>query len=261
MKLLSISGINRLPVDEKEAIFISFIPEILLDRFHIPCDFTDPVGNRLLEIDSDSGSADFSLRLKSSYADQDPLLYAHVTDTMNRQIHVLLYIVNDPTSPRFDVDVMPDGTSTEFGTFRRNIQAEELAMEAGLAPGQIRRGLRVLKHSIKSFETFASALRHDLFFIEPLYYHNAVIFERYGFSYMKGRRIMEGIDFGFEPGEAISRLLNSSSPFRLPEYARSIRGRSWAIHDGILGHAFTDVTMYKVVEKVAGINTFPNSEW
>ncbi len=261
MKLRSISGINRLPVDEKESIYISFIPEILLDRFHIPSDFTDPEGNRLLKIHSDPGSADFSLRLKSSYADQDPLLYAHVTDTLNRQIHVLLYIVNDPTSPRFDVDVMPDGSSTRFGIFRRNIQAEELAMKAGLAPGQIRRGLRVLKHSIKSFETFAIALGHDLFFIEPLYYHIAVIFERYGFSYMKGRRFMESINFGFEPEESLIKLLDFSSPFRLLEQARSIRGRSWAIHDGILGHAFTDVIMYKAVGKAAGINTFPNSKW
>ena len=261
MKLRSISGINRLPVDEKESIYISFIPEILLDRFHIPSDFTDPEGNRLLKIHSDPGSADFSLRLKYSYADQDPLLYAHVTDTLNRQIHVLLYIVNDPTSPRFDVDVMPDGSSTRFGIFRRNIQEEELAMKAGLAPGQIRRGLRVLKHSIKSFETFAIALGHDLFFIEPLYYHIAVIFERYGFSYMKGRRFMESINFGFEPEESLIKLLDFSSPFRLLEQARSIRGRSWAIHDGILGHAFTDVIMYKAVGKAAGINTFPNSKW
>jgi hypothetical protein len=37
----------------------------------------------------------------------DPILYAHLTDTINGQIHVLLYILNDPDSPRFDVDKMP----------------------------------------------------------------------------------------------------------------------------------------------------------
>jgi hypothetical protein len=29
----------------------------------------------------------------------DPILYAHLTDTMNGQIHVLLYILNDPMLP------------------------------------------------------------------------------------------------------------------------------------------------------------------
>jgi len=42
----------------------------------------------------------------------DPLLYGHLTDTLNGQIHILLYILNDPASPRFDVDRLPDGTAT-----------------------------------------------------------------------------------------------------------------------------------------------------
>lgn len=252
---------NRLPEEEKEAIYTSFIPQVLLDQFDIPGDFRDANRNRLLEIECAPGTNDFILRLKHNFDEPDPLVYSHVTDTMNRQIHVLLYIVNDPFSQRFDVDVMPDGTSTQFGIFRRNLDAEEAAMEAGLAPGQVRSGLRVFKHTIPCFENFVYSLGHDLFFAEPLYYHNAVIFERYGFSYVKGRSLMERINTGFCTGEEFEQQLNLSSPFRHPDYAKSIRGRSWAIHDGILGRFFTDVTMYKSFEKSAGVNTFPDAIW
>ena len=113
----------------------------------------------------------------------DPVLYGHLTDTVNGQVHVLLYVLNDPESPRFDVDKMPDGRPTKFGTLMRNIQAERAALEAGLAPGQVRRGPRLLNPAIIAFEKFVESLGHDMYFIEPLYYHNAVIFERYGFNY------------------------------------------------------------------------------
>lgn len=257
----SISGINRLPQREKEAIYTRFIPKILLERFNIPEDFTDESGNRLLEITCEPDTSDFVLRLKHKYDSRDALLYSHVTDTMNRQIHVLLYIVNDPDCRRYDVDVMPDGSPTQFGIFRRNLAAEQAAMDAGLAPGQIRCGLRSMKEAVESFEAFVSELGHDLFFAEPLHYHNAIVFEKYGFAYMKGRRLMESIHRGFSEGGPLALCLDGSSPFRQPEFINSIRGRSWAIHDGILGHAYTEVTMYKSIGKVADINTFPGAAW
>jgi hypothetical protein len=90
--------------------------------------------------------------LRHEYEARDPLLYAHLTDTITGQVHVLLYVVNDPESPRFDVDKMPDGKPTEFGTFRRNLSAEIAAQEAG-GPGQVRRGLRMLQHSIQALRS------------------------------------------------------------------------------------------------------------
>lgn len=257
----SISGINRLPQKEKEAIYARFIPKILLQRFEIPEDFVDKDGNRLLEIRCEPNTSDFILRLKHNFDARDPLLYSHVTDTLNRQIHVLLYIVNDPNCQRYNVDIMPDGSPTQFGIFRRNLVAEEQAMNAGMAPGQIRCGLRTMKEAVESFEDFVTDLGHDLFFAEPLHYHNAIVFEKYGFSYMKGRRLMEDIHRGFTSGGPLSLSLDCSTPFRQPEFTNSIRGRSWAIHDGVLGHAYTDVTMYKSVGKTAGINTFPDAVW
>ena len=55
--------------------------------------------------------------------------------------------------------------------------------------------------------------------------------------------------------------LDGSNSFRQLEAANSIRKRSWAIHDGILGEPFTNVTMYKRLGKSAGINTAPDCKW
>ena len=55
--------------------------------------------------------------------------------------------------------------------------------------------------------------------------------------------------------------LDGSNPFRSAKAAHSIRLRSWAIHDGILGEPFTNVTMYKRAGKHAGINTSPDCGW
>jgi acetoin utilization protein AcuC len=173
----------------------------------------------------------------------------------------LLYILNDPESPRFDVDRMPDGSPTRFGTLQRNLNAEQAAMEAGLVPGQVRRGLRLLHQAMDAFEGFVASLGHDVYFVEPLYYHNAVIFERYGFSYQMGKRRMESIHSGFAEGGELRQRLDDSNPFRSSKAANGIRLRSWAIHDGVLGESFTNVTMYKQVGKSANINTTPGCEW
>jgi hypothetical protein len=257
----SIGAVNLLPQEKRESIYSRFIPQTLLDQFNIPPTFKDEEGRELLSIRCRSGTSDVVLDLRHEYGAIDPLLYAHLTDTLSGQIHVLLYIVNDPNSLRFNVDRMPDGTPTEFGSARRNIPAEIAAMEAGLAPGQVRQGLRILKHSIAAFEDFVTSLNHDMYFNEPLFYHNAVIFERYGFAYQKGRRLMEEIQAGFEPDGVLTACLDESTPFRQPSARISIRGRSWAIHDGILGKPFTEVTMYKRTGEHAGLNTFPGGTW
>ena len=261
MKPKSIASINQLQSKEKEAIYTRFIPETLLQQFEIEADFIDAEGRSLLTLRSNEGSTDVVLDLRHEFGAQDPLLYTHLSDTMNGQIHVLLYIVNDPNSPRFGVDKMPDGTPTKFGVFRRNLIEEEKAIEAGLAPGQVRQGLRLLKHAIPAFDDFVQALGHEMYFIEPLSYHNAIVFERYGFSYQKGRRLMMRINEGFQPDSDLYLKLNNSTPFRKSSFAQSIRGRSWAIHDCILEEPYTDVTMYKKIGKNAGLSTFPDANW
>lgn len=255
----TIGGINRLPEEEKRQIYSQVIPPELLDRFHLPAVNSIRLQS-LLKFDFEPGSTDVEMSLFHEKRFPDPILYGHLTDTMNGQIHVLLYILNDPDSPRFDVDRMPDGRKTRFGTLMRNLEAEEAALKAGLAPGQVRSGLRMLSDAIVSFENFIESLGHDMYFVEPLYYHNAVIFERYGLAYQMGRRQMEAYHAGFSEGGQYVPLLGGS-PFRRPEAVNSIRLRSWAIHDGILGEPFTNVTMYKKIGKPAGINTTPGCGW
>ena len=258
MQPSTIGGINKLPEEEKRAIYARYIPKELIERFNLP----DLVAHTdLLQFRFAEGSSDVEMRLYHQAGFPDPVLYAHLADTLNGQIHVLLYILNDPAAPRFDVDRMPDGSPTRFGTLKRNQEAERAALENGLAPGQIRRGLRLLQPATAAFEDFITSLGHDLYFIEPLYYHNAVIFERYGFAYQVGKRRMERIHAGFQEGGELHQKLDASDPFRPPQAAHSIRLRSWAIHDGILGETFTDITMYKQIGRSANISTTPGCEW
>jgi hypothetical protein len=257
----TISGINLLPEPEKRAIYARMIPSELLQRFGLSPTLHDSEQRDLLELNAPAGSTTSEMSLWHQYGFPDPILYGDITDSLTGQVHILLYVLNDPSSPRFDVDRMPDGQPTNFGILSRNLPAEQAAMEYGLAPGQIRRGLRMLGEAIQSFEVFVASLGHDLYFAEPLYYHNAYIFERYGFAYQRGRRLMERIQTGFQPGGDLHSRLDGSSPFRKPEAAGSIRLTSWALHDGLLGEPFTNVTMYKEVGKQAGVNTRPNCNW
>ena len=258
MNQSTIGGINKLPEEEKRSIYSRYIPRELIERYDLP-GLTER--QDLLQFRFAEGSSDVEMRLYHQPDFPDPVLYAHLSDTLSGQIHVSLYILNDPESPRFDVDRMPDGSPTRFGTLKRNLEAEKAAMEYGLAPGQVRRGLRLLRSATDAFEQFVISLGHDMFFIEPLYYHNAVISERHGYAYQMGKRRMEAIHAGFQEGGELHQRLEDSNPFRSAQAANSIRLRSWAIHDGILGEPFTDVTMYKRVGKAADINTTPGCEW
>jgi hypothetical protein len=254
----TIGGINQLPDEEKRAIYARYIPKELIEKFSLP----ELVGHKdLLQFRFADGSSDVEMRVYHQAGFQDPVLYAHLADTLSGQIHVLLYILNDPNSPRFDVDRMPDGSPTRFGTLKRNLDAEKAALENDLAPGQVRRGLRLLRPAMAAFEEFITSLGHDMYFIEPLYYHNAVIFERYGFAYQMGKRRMEEIHTGFQNGGGLRQRLDDSTPFRSPQAADSVRLRSWAIHDGILGEPFNNITMYKRVGHPANISTTAGCEW
>jgi len=261
MAASTIGGVNLLKEAEKVEIYTRLIPLELMERFKIPSSFKDKDGRSLLFFKFKPGNTDVEMKLFHQFDYPDPILYGHLTDTLSGQIHVLLYILNDPSARRFDVDRLPDGQETRFGTFLRNLAAEEAAMREGLAPGQVRSGLRLLPAAILKFEEFVASLGHQVYFAEPLYYHNAILFERYGFSYQVGRKIMERIETGFLPDGELTQSLNGSTPFRSHSAGNSVRLRSWAIHDGILGEPFTNVTMFKHVGRSAGINTCPSCGW
>jgi len=256
----SIGGINELPGERRRQVYESLIPLDVLLRFQIdPETLAQPADSPLFQIVPRSSSVELYLRHRPDAP--DPLLYLQLADTTTNQIEVVLFMVNDPHAERFATDRLPDGTPTHLGTMGRHVEEEIKAMEAGLAPGQVRRGLRLTRDLMPILEGFVAALRHDAFYIQPLAYHNAILFERLGFAYALGLGRMEWIHREFTPGGLLYARLDGSTPFRMPEAAASVRGRSWAIHDGILDAPYTGIKMYKRVGIHAGVVTFPEAVW
>jgi len=217
--------------------------------FNIREDLVDSQGNDLFQLNCPPGSSAAELALFTSVGARDPVIFGHLADTIHSQLHILIYGMNDINTPRYDVDSLPDGTKTNFGYNQRNLEAEEKALLAGLAPGQLYRGPHLFQESLRQFESFVACMGQELFFVEPLYYHIAIIFEAYNFHYQSGKRLMEKIDSGFSENGDLVPLLDGSTPFRQPRAAGHLRLRSWAVHDNILGKPFSNVTMYKYIDK------------
>lgn len=257
----SIREINDLPEPEKRAIYLTLLPDWLFTSYNLDHDNLTIDGQVAVRFRYPNGSRALEISVKRRPSDVDPILYLNMADTFNNQLLVLLVVVNDPDSERYNIDVDEHGNPSHLGTVGRNLSAEEAAMKAGLAPGQIRKGLRSFRQAVPLFEDFVRAMGHDMFLIEPLAYHNAIVFERYGFNYMRGYQEMVYINKEFQPGGELHRKLTPERVFRQLESWRTIRGRSWAIHDGILGHPFTGFQMYKRIGVNSRVNTFPDAQW
>ncbi len=134
-------------------------------------------------------------------------------------------------------------------------------MLAGLAPGQVRRGLGALHWLAERIETVMLCLNQRELVVQPLFYHTAVLFEQLGFTYIHGLARMTTIAQGFGAGGELRARLDNSTPFRRLEFADTIRGRSWAIHDGILSESWDKVRMVKRPGIHAGVSTCPGVPW
>ena len=257
----SIRQINNLSPEVKVDIYRSLVlPEALI-RFGIPMSMVDSNGRSLFECVCEPATSSMTLAVRHQHDARDPVIYLEMADMSVNELEILLLVINDPESERYNVDQMPDGTSTGFGLECRNIEEEIRAMQAGLAPGQIRHGARLARRLIPRFERSVSWLGHDRVHIRPLGYHSAILFERYGFSYSMGRGKMEWIHAEFLPGGLLHRQLDGATPFRKPGSDGTVRGRSWAIYDGILGEPFGGIRMYKRIDIHAGVCTYPHAKW
>ena len=262
VRLYSLSQVNELPEGIKEGIYRSLLSPSLLSRYGIdPETLCDAHGNRLVTFTCPAGTCLVEVDVRPEAGFPDPLLYLELADTRLNQIEVMLFIVNDPAGERFATDLDWQGRRTKFGTFRRNIPEEVRAMQAGLTPGQVRQGLRLSRSLVPVLENFVLRLSHDYYLMEPMAYHNAILFERQGFNYVQGLRRMQWIHAAFQPGGQLYQALDGSTPFRQPDAWKTVRGRSWAIHDGILGEPWHGIRMYKQVGKNAGIDTFPGGTY
>jgi hypothetical protein len=256
--LSSIQEINQLPRETIEGLYARLVPEELFTRFAIdPHTLDGPEGTRLVRITAPPDKPWARVEVRSSTEDRDPALLVDV-EMSGSSVPALAFVqITNPRSGRYGIDRDLEGRDTLFGTVSRNVDEEVRAHGDGLAPGQVRRGLKLLPRVLESMDGFCRSIGSDLYLIEPLFYHSAILYERQGCGYLLGREVMEAIHDGFAPEGGLTAALDGSSPFRVPEAAHSVRGRSWALHDGLASGTWGGVKMYRVVGRPSAIDTFP----
>lgn len=265
LPLFSIKEINELTQAQKESIYSTIVPTMIFEQYGFDRQtFTAPrksltlSANRIQFI-CPQGLGLLRIEVRRDAEDQDCLFFVEVADTPYHQIELSFCLINDPDSPRFNIDYDEHGRENSFATVRRNIPEEIKAMNAGLSPNQVRGGLKAFKDFFVQFEKFVASLGIEMIIAEPLSYSNAVRYENYGFDYITGKQLMLWIDREFQPGGVLTARLDGSTPFRQQGLESTVRGRSWAIHDGILDQPWDDIKIYKTVGQHAGINTVVTS--
>ncbi|MGD2078573.1 MAG: hypothetical protein PVH18_09335 [Chloroflexota bacterium] len=262
---IALRSLNDLDQNIKQRIYRSLIPHQILSRFDIdPITWEGPGKTARVSFKAEPGSSKIYLEARSPFDPVDPIFVLEIEDNRFNRLDLNLIVLSDPERQRFDTDVDDEGRSTLFGTVHRNLAAEEQAMTSGLAPGQTRPGLRGSAAVFDQLETFLIALGHRSINLEPLTYASAWVFERRGFAYVQGHKLMDEINEAFQPGGALHLALDGSTPFRQPQQWNSVRGRAWAIHDGILqvlDKHWDGLRMVKQIGRHANVNTFPGGEY
>ena len=257
--LTSLAAINRLESAEKEAIYTKLLPLRLFQLLQFDTTtLCNPAGERLVQVIAPEGLSFVRIEVRARPDDADVVFFAELADTQFHQMELAFCIICDPAAPRFAVDVTEAGAVNYFTSQGRNRQEELRAMQAGLFPHQTRRGLRMFGDFFVLAERFTDSLGMEMIVAEPLSYDNAIRYEQYGFDYLTGKRLMLEIDRQFQTGGRLQQRLDGSSPFRMPGMEQTVRGRSWAIHDGILDEPWDEIRIYKMIGVDAGLNTFPD---
>jgi hypothetical protein len=252
---------NRMPKGLKWRAARTLIPPGILVSYNIsPITGERRDGAQHLRIASEPETDLLRIDVSFDAAQWDPFFSIELQDTIAHGLQLNWLALNDPHSPRYEIDVGENGQDLFFGMVGRNLVAEQRAMRAGLAPAQIRGNLGASRAVIQTIETFVLSLSYTAFLLEPLTYVSAWVFERRGCSYVRGHHLMDSIHREFQPGGVLYRALDGSTPFRQPDQWQTVRGRAWAIHDGILAamdRSWDDIRMIKRVGRDAGVNTMP----
>lgn len=266
LEIGSIEELNGLPAAVREALYARLVPQELLSRIGAdPRTGRNAAGHQLVRVVAPAGQPWARVEVRASRDDRDAVLLVDV-DMSPFAVPELSFVqITDPTAERFGIDRDEEGRDTLFGTVTRNREEEARALAAGLAPGQVRRGLRLLGRVMAAMEDFCRLLGKELFLVEPLFYHSALLYERHGCAYLFGEDLMSRIDAEFQPGGRLHAALDGETVFRQPGLDRTARGRSWAIHDGILsvlGDApWGAIKMYRQLGRPAGVSTFPGGAY
>lgn len=254
----SLKYLNRLPRGDKEQVYQDLIPSAILDdeRWR-SAGGTEP----FIQFVCPAELGLVRIKVRRTPSDRDSIFFMQAADTLYGQLELTLCIISDVDSRRFDIDKDPEGKDNCLGTLTRNVPEEVRAMNAGLCPHQVHSGLGLFREFFSRFDRFAGWLGVENIVAEPLSYNTAILYEQLGFGYLSGYRFMKWIDREFREGGLLAQRLNNSSPFRRPDMNRTVRGRSWAIHDGILQQTWDGIKIYKTVGESAGVNTFPAQKW
>jgi hypothetical protein len=259
--LSSLQAINRLDEPEKEQIYSRLLPQRLRDVLGLSENsLCNSAGERLVTIIAPKGLSLVRIEARSKPENGVIVFFLELSDTQHHQMELSFCIIRDPNSPHYAVDVDECGTNNWFASQGRNIPEELRAMRAGLFPNQTHHGLQLFVTFFPLIERFTDALGMQMIVAEPLSYDNAIRYEKYGFDYLRGKRLMMEINDEFQPGGKYFLRLDGSSPFRMPGMERTVSGRSWAIHDGIMDEPWDGVQIYRMIGVHAGINTFPGRE-
>lgn len=260
---LTIHQINQLPVHIKTRIYRALLPPVILAEYEIdPLSWKGSRGEEQVRLKAEADTNTVSLSVFTR--ENVEFMVLEFGDNAYNGVDLNMLVLNDPASPTYHTDIDEQGNPTLFGKAHRNLSEEQRAMQAGLAPGQVRSSLGASRVVLTHFEGFLNTLGHRAFFLEPLTYASAWIFERRGFAYVQGHKLMDDIHQEFQPGGRLYQALDCSTPFRMPEQWNTVRGRAWAIQDGILeaiDAKWDKLRMVKRVGHAAAVDTFPGAEY
>src|SRR5262249_35550049 len=231
----SIQELNGLPGEVRDALYTRLVPPEVWRRVGAdPRTGRDAAGHQLARVVAPHDESWARVEVRGSRDDRDAVLLVDVGMSAFGVPELSFVQITDPAAERFGTDRDDEGRDTLFGTVGRNREEEARALAAGLAPGQVRRGLRLLGRVMAAMEDFCRLLGTELFLVEPLYSHAALLYGRQGSAYLFGQEMMETIHAEFRVGGRLQAALDGETVFRQPGLEKTARGRSWAIHDGIL---------------------------
>lgn len=256
--LRSLLSINRLTEPEKLTIYARLLPARLRSILGlVDGTLCNSKGELLVTVIAPAGLSLVRIEARSLATDGPTVFFLELSDTQFHQMELSFCIIRDPEAAHYAVDVNEQGENNWFASHGRNIPEEVRAMQSGLFPNQTQRGLQMFADFFPILERFTDALGIQMIVAEPLTYDNAIRYEKYGFDYLRGRLLMLEIDREFQPGGRFFAKLDGSSPFRMPGMERTVIGRSWAIHDGIMDKPWDGVQIYRMIGTPTGVNTFP----